>query len=678
MISPCPSTAFLVNILNNFQHNHFFPSLMPNHNMQIVEILLPIKGNKTFAYQTLSSVETGQFVLVPFRNKKLLGIVWQTFSQFKKESIKEIIQIYEYKLKDSFLEFLKATADYNMIELGIVLKMAINAFSARESFNYINKTNHNFHVFLSSEQSSAFKYLLKNAQQGLVSVIEGVTGSGKTIVYLKLIEELLRNGGQALILLPEIALTTQIMQRFTELPPKINILQWHSGLTPKKRQELWQISLQGDDVIVIGARSALFLPFTNLKVIIIDEEHDASFKQEEGAIYNTRDMAVLRGKIENIPVVLSSATPAIETIYNYKIGKYKKVQLTSRFSGVLLPDIKIIDMTEENLSKNQFISPTLRHALENNLNNAKQSLIFLNRKGYAPITLCTKCGTKLSCPYCSSYLVFHRNKSSLECHHCGYKTKVITECSNCHSKDIIFFGPGVEKIEEELKKLFPLARVAIATSETISNQKSAMELLKKISNHEIDIIIGTQILAKGLDFKLLQLVGVIDADCSYTSGDIRAHERMYQLLSQVSGRAGRANERGQVFLQTYEPHNHILHSIINNNQNAFFEAELQNREASNTPPFSRIAVITISCRQENRLLEFAYKMSDIMPVLENLTVLGPSSAPLSLLKGNYRYRFILRAKKNISIQKIINHWLEQADVPHHIKIKIDVDPYSFS
>ncbi|WP_083809588.1 helicase-related protein [Candidatus Midichloria mitochondrii] len=231
---------------------------------------------------------------------------------------------------------------------------------------------------------------------------------------------------------------------------------------------------------------------------------------------------------------------------------------------------------------------------------------------------------------------------------------------------------------EELNKLFPSARLAVATSETISNQKSAAELLKKISNHEIDIIIGTQILAKGLDFKLLQLVGAIDADCSYTSGDIRAHERMYQLLSQVSGRAGRANERGQVFLQTYEPNNHILHSIINNNQNAFFEAELHDREASNTPPFSRIAIITLSCRQENRLLEFAYKMSDTAPALENLTVLGPSSAPLSLLRGNYRYRFILRAKKNIFIQKIITHWLEQVEVPHYIKIKIDIDPYSFS
>ncbi|CAK6552777.1 MAG: hypothetical protein IRD7MM_05575 [Candidatus Midichloria mitochondrii] len=651
---------------------------MPTHNMQAVEILLPIIGDKTFAYQVSNSVEKGQFVLVPFRNKKLLGIVWRTTSQFKKDSIKEIIRIYEYKLKDSFLEFLKGVAKYNMIELGTVLKMAINAFSTRESSHYIHQANCPSPISLSEEQSNALKDLLRNAKDSLVSVIEGVTGSGKTLVYLKLIEELIKDGGQALILLPEIALTTQIMQRFTELLPQTNILQWHSGLTPKKRQELWQTSLKGGDVIVIGARSALFLPFTNLKVIIIDEEHDSSFKQEEGAIYNARDMTVLRGKIENIPVVLSSATPAIETIHNYKIDKYKKIQLNSRFSGVLLPDIKIIDMTEENLPKNQFISPTLRQALENNLSNAKQSLIFLNRKGYAPITLCAKCGTKSSCPHCSSYLVFHKNKSSLECHYCGYKTNVITECANCHSKNIVFFGPGVEKIGEELNKLFPSARLAVATSETISNQKSAAELLKKISNHEIDIIIGTQILAKGLDFKLLQLVGAIDADCSYTSGDIRAHERMYQLLSQVSGRAGRANERGQVFLQTYEPNNHILHSIINNNQNAFFEAELHDREASNTPPFSRIAIITLSCRQENRLLEFAYKMSDTAPALENLTVLGPSSAPLSLLRGNYRYRFILRAKKNIFIQKIITHWLEQVEVPHYIKIKIDIDPYSFS
>ena len=654
------------------------------NNSHTIEVLLPIKSNKTFAYRASQILKKGQFVLLPFHNKKLIGIVWHDASQFSSNEIKAIIQSYDYILPDYFLSFLKAVADYNIIELGVVLKMAINALNIKRLNTISIQTqpkqicNPELEFKLSNEQLDAFEQLLKNTLTTLPSLLEGVTGSGKTLVYLQLITTLLKNGGQALILLPEIALTTQIMQRFTNLLPQINILQWHSSLTPKQRQEIWQMALQGQNCIIIGARSALFLPFTNLKIIIVDEEHDTSFKQEEGAIYNARDMAVLRGKITQIPVILSSATPSIETIYNCKIGKYQKITLPNRYSGVLLPNINLVDMRLENLKKNEFLSTPLRQAISENLKNFKQSFIFLNRKGYAPLTLCSKCGTKVSCPNCSSYLVFHKQKQTLECHYCGHKTVPIKKCNNCHSENIINFGPGVEKITEELQQLFPNARMITATSETITNQQSATELLTKIYNHEVDIIVGTQILAKGLNFKLLQLVGVIDADCSYTSGDIRVHERMYQLLSQVSGRAGRDKERGEVFFQTYEPNNHILYNIINNDQKAFFAAELADREISNTPPFSRIAVINILCKQELKLLEFAYKMSDFKPSIENLSILGPSSAPLSLLKGNYRYRFILKAKKNINIQKIIQHWLGQITIPHYIKIRINIDPYNFN
>ena len=659
------------------------------NNLHTIEVLLPIKSNKTFAYRTAQLLEKGQFVLVPFRNKKLIGIIWHNKSYFLSDQTREITQYYDYKLSNSFMSFLKSVADYNIIELGITLKMAINAFA----FNINNiknltissiqihpeQKNDKSTVFkLSQEQFNVFEQLLVNAATALPSLLEGITGSGKTLVYLKLIATLLENGGQALILLPEIALTTQITQKFIKLLPQINILQWHSGLTPKQRKEIWQAAFQGQNCIIIGARSALFLPFSNLKIIVVDEEHDTSFKQEEGAIYNARDMAVLRCKITNIPVVLVSATPSIETIYNCQISRYKKVTLSSRYNDVLLPHINIIDMRAENLKKGEFISAPLRAAISENLQNAKQSLIFLNRKGYAPLTLCSKCGTKVSCPNCSSYLVLHKRKQALVCHYCGYKTNPIKKCNSCYSENIINFGPGIEKIEEELQRIFPNARIITATSETIANQKTATNLLDKINNHDIDVIIGTQILAKGFDFKLLQLVGVIDADCSYTSGDIRANERMYQLLSQVSGRAGRDKEQGQVFFQTYEPNNHILHSIIHNDQEAFFAAELADREISNTPPFSRIAVINIACKKELKLLEFAYRMSDLKPSIENLSIIGPSSAPLSLIKGNYRYRFILKAKKNTNLQKIIIHWFNQTTIPYYIKIKVDIDPYNFS
>ena len=656
-----------------------------NNERFIFEVLLPVRTSNTFAYHYDKPLVIGQLVLVPFRSKVIIGVILSTESKFDPAKTKSIITHYDLFLDKAFVNFLSRASNYNIISIGLLIKAVFSGFDIKKADfpdiigrNKEQKLLLKKEIILSHEQQLAYDKLVKLADDRETILLQGVTGSGKTLVYLKYLEEILRNGGQGLLLLPEITLTTQISQRLRALFQEQVLYEWHSAITKSKKNITWKKIISGETMLLVGARSALFLPFNNLKFIIVDEEHDVSFKQDEGIIYNARDMAVLRGKISDIPVILSSATPSIETSYNCRIGKYKKVSLSQRFNDIPLPKIEIVDIRAENLSSGKFISTRLMELLRDTLVQKKQALIFINKKGYAPTTLCTNCGTKICCPNCSINLVFYKKQNVLRCHYCNYNMSAITECKNCLSDKICFYGPGAEKIEEELRGAITNARTVLATSDTLSSAKKTSELLASISNHEVDIIIGTQILAKGLDFKLLHLVGVVDADCGYASGDIRSHERLYQLLNQVSGRAGRDNEQGHVILQTYDPDNHILKSILDNDQERFIENELEDRAISNTPPFSRIAIISISASNEKKALKFAYQLSTSVPSIQGLVVLGPSSAPLYFLKNKYRFRFVLKAHKDLNLQKIVTSWLEAYAVPSYINLKIDIDPYNYN
>lgn len=656
----------------------------------IIHTLLPIPIEKPLSYliEHDTTLSIGSLALVPFRNKHSAAVVWakpdeESSKDFK---LKQVAHVFDLPpLKQSFLQFITQVSNYNMIPLGNVLKAALGAFDEQATTvlnnikqNQSSEIHHPYHIILSSDQELAAQSIIQTKDYHKVTLLDGVTGSGKTEVYLQSIIEIIENGGQALILLPEIVLTTHLLARFTKILQKYRILQWHSNLTKKIRHQYWLETLLGTAQIVIGARSALFLPFQNLKIIVIDEEHDAGFKQEDGMIYNARDMAILRGSLEKIPVVLSSATPSVETVVNAACEKYNHVILHSRFSGVVMPEIKIIDLNQSKMIKHQWLSDEARSAIIETIKQQKQVLLFLNRRGYAPITMCKKCGTKAQCPQCHFLLVLHRKKQLLQCHYCGYTEDSSSACKICGSAEpTLAYGPGVERIEEELKTFIPDARLLTLTSDTMSGMKKIGNILQSIDNHEIDIIIGTQIVTKGLDFAKLHLVIIIEADSCHMSGDIRSLERTYQLLQQVSGRAGRKSDRGLVLVQTYEPESHLLHHLASGNRDEFIAAEILDRQEANSPPFYRLAIIHLESRNEAEVMKFAHKMHNTAPKTTNIQILGPSPSPISLLRGKYRYRFIIKAPKNINVQKIIKQWTTLNPSSALVSIKIDIDPYNF-
>ena len=662
---------------------------------EIVSVLLPLAVDITFTYKfptdainhinsTTSTLYS--IVKVPFRNTEKIGIIidiihdkkdcheieqHEELEFLKKHKLKSICHAFNNipRLNEKLIQFMKQVACYNIIPLGSVLKMVLSSIKAIEKFPYIEElgaakeamakqpeTIIESDIVLTQQQQRIFDLIAsQNLSKYSANLLEGVTGSGKTELYLKILERAIRKGGQALVLLPEIVLTAQLINRFRRHFPDTEVYQWHSTLTQKQRIKTWQEITLGKARIIVGARSALFLPYYDLKIIIIDEEHDTSFKQEEIAIYNGRDMAILRAKIENIPIILSSATPSIETINNVHSKRYNHYKLTERFSKVLLPEVQIVDLNFDKLAKDSWISTALKNSILETLDSKKQSLLFLNRRGYAPLTICKSCGNKKGCPNCSCFLVMHKKKMILQCHYCGYHTSMSNPCIQCgEDANTVAYGPGVERISEEVKALFPEARIAILTSDTISEPKAASEAIRSIIEHEVDIIIGTQIIAKGLHFHKLHLVGVIDVDFSLSFGDFRLLERTYQVLEQVAGRAGREDIKGLVMIQSYEPKNEILQKLKNYQKDLFIEAEINNRMVSNTPPFSRMVLITASSYDEKESISIVKKLVETAPTLAGVDVLGPSPAPLLMLRKKFRYRVLIRAKKNINIQKFIN------------------------
>ena len=537
---------------------------------------------------------------------------------------------------------------------------------------------------LSEDQQRAADRLVEDHPAGFsVSLIDGVTGSGKTEVYFDVLDRLLAdptNSGQILVMLPEIALTGQWLSRFKQRFGCTPAL-WHSDLRPKQRAETWRAVSEGEARVVVGARSALFLPFRSLDMIILDEEHDGSFKQEEGVVYQARDMAVVRAHIAGCPIVLASATPSLETVLNTKEGRYNRLELPSRHGGAVMPDVSVINLRDDKPEKGSWLSPSLVAAVEQRLEAGQQSLLFLNRRGYAPLTLCNACGHRYKCPSCDSWLTEHRLAQRLMCHHCGFQTKSTNSCTVCGEEDsLVACGPGVERVGEEAIRRFPNARIAIGSSDTMQ-RTSVREMIEAVERGDVDILVGTQILAKGYHFPNLTLVGVVDADLSLYGGDVRASEKTFQLLHQVSGRAGRGETRGEVMLQTHEPDHPVMQALIGGERDAFYETELAQREMMALPPYGRLAALVLSDPEEDRLDAFCRELVQRQPRepadLETVRVFGPAAAPIAVVRGRYRRRFLLRGAPGVRLQPFIARWLQGVKTPGALKLSIDIDPYSF-
>jgi len=532
---------------------------------------------------------------------------------------------------------------------------------------------------LSPAQSAAAEDLIAKtaAPDFSVTLLNGVPGSGKTEVYFEAVAEALKHGKQALVLLPEIALSAQWLERFRDrfggAPAE-----WHSELTPATRRQTWRAIAEGKSRVVVGARSALFLPFPELGIIVIDEEHDGAFKQDDGVTYNARDMAVVRAQLTNIPVVLASATPSLETVVNVQRGRYGEHLLTDRHGNASLPDMKLIDMRAEKLPSTRWLSDPLIQAVEAAHQRGEQSLLFLNRRGYAPLTLCRTCGHRWQCPRCTAWLVEHRQGERLQCHHCDFSVKRPSQCPECEAEDTMAAcGPGVERLAEEVKAAFPEIRFALASSDTLQGPRAAAELVRQIEERELDLIIGTQVIAKGYHFPMLTTVGVIDADLGLAGGDLRAAERTYQLLYQVAGRAGREDRPGQVLLQTYNPDHPVMQALVSGSRRQFLDTEISAREGTGMPPFGRLVALIVSGRDVQAVERVALNLRRSAPHGDGVTVLGPAPAAFALLRGRHRRRLLLKARRDTNVQKLVYQWLERVHVPQKVRVQVDVDPYSF-
>lgn len=649
----------------------------------IAQIIVPNLAPLDYLVPSQIEVELGDLVIVPFRSQRILGLVWKLNhqSEFPIEKLRSIEKKIDAQLPELYLKLIQWMSDYYLYSAGHILRMIIptqiasyfikeKTYKATIPYPTLKYIEPKFNPE-QIEAINKINQLISNKNHNII--LDGVTGSGKTEVYLSVINNA---SGQTLIMLPEIALTTQIIDRITKRfgsPPYI----WHSNITEKQRRETFLKIIDGSAKIIIGARSALFLPFKNLSMIIVDEEHEQSYKQEEGVTYQARDMAIMRATLGNIPIILASASPSLESIHNIALGKLNLVTLTGRYNDNSMPKIHIIDMKKEK-HKGYFIAPKLIEAVKNNLESKQQSLLFINRKGYSPVMICKACGHQKCCNSCSSSMVYHKSQKKLKCHQCGFVAAIPKTCSSCNAEEtFIPCGPGVERLAEEVQELIPNARIIILTQESFQNQKQAEIILNSINNKEYDIIIGTQIIAKGHHFPSLTVVGVIDADSSMMGGDLRASERTYQLLQQVGGRAGREIENSQIFIQTFNPEHPLILALASYKRDQFIIEEMKTRQVMNMPPFGRLGAIILSSKQELKLIDFTKEFVKLAPISKQISVLGPAPALLYKIRGSFRYRILIKTKRNIDIQKFFNSWTDNLKIPSHIQIKIDIDPYYF-
>ncbi|MDX5527139.1 MAG: primosomal protein N' [Wolbachia endosymbiont of Andrena nigroaenea] len=662
-----------------------------------VDVLLPLPIDQLFSYAVEENTEVlvGDYVVVPFGKKRLIGIVWK-YSDKSGRALKFIEQKIDLpNIRPKLIAFAEWVAQYNVMPIGMLAKVIMGGVLKVNQIDKLVCVEQKQEISeiscqLNPEQQIASNKIISSLNEYSVTLLDGETGSGKTEVYLSAIAKLVEtvNSAQILILLPEIVLTSQLVNRVRGQISK-NLVEWHSRLTPKTRRNNWLNIASGNAQIIIGARSALFLPYKNLKLIIIDEEHDSSFKQEQGIIYNARDMAIILAKFENIPIILSSATPLLETIHHVKSGNYNHVKLTKRFGGAELPLIKVVDMR----NNKQWISSELFESIKQTIEKKQQVMLFLNRRGYAQLAVCKKCGYKISCLNCAVWLTYHKKKNALLCHHCSYQLKLPEKCSDCQSEQSFsLYGVGIERLLEEMVKLIPNAKTAMISSD----QKSVSNVIDLVLKEEVNIIIGTQIIAKGHNFPKLTLVGVMNADLSLENSDLRAAEKTYQLLHQVAGRSGRFNKKGMVIVQTNNPESSIIKALLHQKRDSFYEIELKSRREAKMPPFSRLIALIICGKNQiatqkaaNEIVKslLCHKSSSTTCIQEKnvsadkkeFEILGPSPAAINFLNNKYRYRVLLKIhnKHSLSIQKKLKYWIKNCNLNSSIAVIIDVDPVSF-
>ncbi len=648
----------------------------------LYDVIVTRPFDKVFTYSSINKeLKVGQVVLVPFGKKIETGIIWNKNVEKPQHEIKKINKVIKnIILKNTTIEFIKWIANYTLAPLGLVLKLfLINIEIVEFDIEKLSNDKLNLEeITLNKEQERAKLEIVQSISASNKPILlEGVTGSGKTEVYFEIIEKFLTEKKQILIMVPEISLTPQLETRFNKRFG-IDVFLWHSKISKKNRQKIWHQCFNGDQVIVIGARSSLFLPFSNLGLIVVDEEHDSSYKQEDNIRYQARDLAIVRSKIENNFILLASATPSLETINNVRIQKYNHVFLSKQFSGTPLPEISLVNLNIDKLEKDKWISKSITKEISKCLKNDEQALIFLNRRGYSPLTLCNSCGFRYECEQCSSWMVMHQNKKVFLCHQCGTIKKLTLNCPKCGEKDSIkFIGPGVERVAEELTLLFPEQNISVMSSDNVNSPNKIKKFINDVNNKEIDIIVATQIMAKGYDFPNLSLVGIVDADAGLFGGDPRAIEKTFNLLQQVGGRAGRGKKIGKVLLQTYFPEQQIIKSIQLREREKFIERALEDRKNFNIPPFGFMTAIIISSHTKILASKFATQLVQLSINDEDIKVLGPVEAPIFLLRGQYRFRILIKGNNRKNINKLTKKIVRNAKLPSSVKLIIDVDPYTF-
>ena len=647
-------------------------------------ILLPNIFNYPFTYESDIELKIGDFVEVPFGKSKIIGVVWDNFEKDSNKTfkVKKIIRKLQIpNLKKKTLAFLNWFSEYNLVPKGMALKLVllsgkpIEKLDKKFYLNFENKIQNNFFK-LTKEQKKSLNEINTSNQKFNVHVLQGTTGSGKTIVYFEALKNILEKGFQGLIMLPEIGLTNQFEKKFIEFfgfKPAI----WHSGITKKNKEIIWSGIINTKINVVIGARSSLFLPFKKLGLIIVDEEHDQSYKQDEGIVYNARDMAISRASFENIPINLITAVPSVETYENIKKKKYNISKLTQRYKDASLPNYEIINLNNVKLEKQSWISKEIISKVNFHLEKKDQVLFFLNRRGFSPNVLCKKCYNSFSCPNCSINLVYHKNKKNLLCHYCGFKSSLERNCTKEGVCDFIFSGPGVERISDEVKKNFPLKKVEIFSSDTM-NKKSSKDKLEKIINNEIQILVGTQLISKGFHFPHLNCIVVIDIDLSSQGHDLRSAEKNLQLYHQLSGRAGRTGQSSTVYFQTYNYNTKMISYITDKNPEIFLDNEIEIRRKNSLPPFQRFISLILTGENEIKLEKEAIKFKLSLQNKIYGKILGPVSAPIFRLKRKYRVRLLIRGPKTLKLQSSLASIISKYKFSSGIKLSVDVDPISFN
>ena len=652
-----------------------------------VPILIPNIFDHPFTYESGGiDIKLGDYVLIPFGKSKTTGVVWNEFEKANKKKFllkKVISKLNIPSLNKNTINFLNWFSQYNLIPKGMALKLLLLSSEAIEDIELKEFKKFEFKskqkkFSLSKEQDNALNNLNTEIDKFRVHVLQGTTGSGKTIVYFESIKNIIDKGFQGLIMLPEIGLTKQFEEKFKEFFG-FSAAVWHSGITKKNKKIIWNGISTGKIKVVIGARSSLFLPFKNLGLIIVDEEHDQSYKQDEGVIYNARDMAISRAYFQNIPINLVTAVPSIETFENIISKKYKISKILNRFKNASMPNYEIIDLNKSKLQSKSWISQDVIKKVKMHLEKKDQILFFVNRRGFSPHVLCKNCLKVYSCPNCSINLVYHKYKKNLLCHYCGFKTELKRECNRNISASckFVFSGPGVERISEELKKIFPDEKHIIFSSDTM-NKKDSPKILEKIVNNKISILIGTQLISKGFHFPNLNCIVVVDIDLSSQGHDLRGTEKNLQLYHQLSGRAGRTGKPATVYFQTYNLNKNMIVDITNKNPDIFLQKELEIRKKNNLPPFQRFISLIFSSSDEKKLQKNSLEFKNYINGKLNSDVLGPVNAPIYKIRKKFRVRLLIRGKKSLKIQNSLSLAIKNFKFEKGIKLSVDVDPISFN